>query len=282
MEIRYLSGNERQRSRVLYEEVFTEDEKAFTDAYYDIKARDNEILVAEDNGEIVSMLHRNPYEFRLRGNVVQADYLVAVATRESYRKRGLMRCLLTQALQDMERERRPFTFLMPAAEAIYTPYDFRWMGNEDAEALAKETSRKLAEVYDLFVEKNDAYDRRHVYWPEWEKTPMMLRLLHLPAFLEQIGAENVQELAVEIVDPILPANSGRFLWKFGEAGSTLVPWMGSVDLKISIADFGSFLFGRLQIEDFPAESFQNGCQEEAKKKLERVRVLKKIYINETV
>ena len=127
MEVRYLDRQEHGRSRALYEEVFVEDEQAFVDAYYQIKAADNEILVAEEDGEIVSMLHRNPYTFWLRGEQVPADYLVAVATRVAFRHRGLMRALLTRALRDMKEQGYPFTFLMPAAEAIYTPYDFRYI-----------------------------------------------------------------------------------------------------------------------------------------------------------
>ena len=46
MEIRYLSQEEKAVSRKLYEEVFVEDEEAFVDAYYKIKAVDNRILGA--------------------------------------------------------------------------------------------------------------------------------------------------------------------------------------------------------------------------------------------
>ena len=37
MEIRYLSHEEKEDSRALYEEIFVEDEEAFVDAYYQIK-----------------------------------------------------------------------------------------------------------------------------------------------------------------------------------------------------------------------------------------------------
>lgn len=149
MEIRYLDREEHERSRALYEEVFVEDEEAFVDAYYRIKAADNEILVAEDEGQIISMLHRNPYTFCFRGESVPADYLVAVATKVTFRHRGLMRALLTKALRDMEEQERPFTFLMPADEAIYTPFDFRLMGNDDEEGLADADGETLAEDYEL-------------------------------------------------------------------------------------------------------------------------------------
>ena len=67
MEIRYLDRKEHERSRALYEEVFVEDEQAFVDAYYQIKAADNQILVAEEDGQIVSMLHAEPLYFLLPG-----------------------------------------------------------------------------------------------------------------------------------------------------------------------------------------------------------------------
>lgn len=55
LEVRYLKDDERIRSRELYEEVFVEDADGFSELYYKIKARDNRILVAENDGAIVSM-----------------------------------------------------------------------------------------------------------------------------------------------------------------------------------------------------------------------------------
>lgn len=153
----------------------------------------NQILVAENDGAIVSMLHRNPYTFRFRGASVPADYIVAVATKVTCRHQGLMRTLLTKALQDMYTDGRPFTFLMPADEAIYTPFDFRLMGNDDEEGLVAQGSEELAEDYELFVEKDEAYQKRHIDWPEWESTPMMLRLVDIAKFVEHIGAGGAPE-----------------------------------------------------------------------------------------
>lgn len=277
MEIRYLNENEREKSRLLYEEVFVEDEQAFVDAYYRIKAADNEILVAADEGKLVSMLHRNPYAFCFRGKQVEADYLVAVATKVRYRHQGLMRALLTKALQDMESQKKPFTFLMPADEAIYTPFDFRLMGNEDEESLASQTAEELSEAYDLFVEKDALYERRHIDWPGWEATPMMIRLLYLPGFVAHIGAEAEQSLTVAVEDPILAENNGVFRWEFTPKGSSLTPVAEEPELRISIADLGSFLCGMLGAEELP-----HIHSEEALKKLTRIRVLDGIYINETV
>ncbi len=281
MEIRYLTQEEKAVSRLLYEEVFVEDEEAFVDAYYKIKTADNRILAAVETGNFLAMLHRNPYTFRFRGKCVPADYLVAVATRRPFRHQGLMRSLLIRALQDMEQERQPFAFLMPADEAIYLPFDFRLMGNEDEEGLAVLSGKELSQEYDLYIEKDEEYEKRHISWPEWETTPMMIRPVHLPALVEQIGAGEEQSFIVAISDPILSGNHGTFLWKFTEDGSCLTPTEEMPEMEISIADLGSFLCGMLGAEELPGIE-KVGNREELLKKLNRIRVLEGIYINETV
>ena len=124
---RKLQSNEHIRTRKLWEEIFTEDTPEFLDYYYSIKIKNNEIYVIEDDGEIVSMLHLNPYEMRIGDKLFQTHYIVAVATKENYRKRGLMRQLLNYALQVMTDRGEPFTFLMPADEAIYRPFGFEFV-----------------------------------------------------------------------------------------------------------------------------------------------------------
>lgn len=276
LDMRYLKDEERIRSRALYDEVFVEDADAFSELYYQIKAQDNQILVAEDNGAIVSMLHRNPYTFRFRGTSIPAEYIVAVATKVTYRHQGLMRELLTKALRDMYADGRPFTFLMPADEAIYTPFDFRLMGNDDEESLVTRKPEELAEEYDLFVEKDAQYQKRHIEWPEWESTPMMLRLVDVEKFVERIGAEKPQSLILHITDPILPENDSVFDWNFTEEGSQLTRSDAEPEITISIADLGSFLFGMLGAEELP------GITKTVFQKLEQVRVVDGVYINELV
>ena len=274
--IHYLTDAERIRSRALYDEVFVEDADAFSELYYQIKAQDNQILVAEDDGAIVSMLHRNPYTFRFRGTSIPAEYIVAVATKVTYRHQGLMRELLTKALRDMYADGRPFTFLMPADEAIYTPFDFRLMGNDDEESLVTRKPEELAEEYDLFVEKDAQYQKRHIEWAEWESTPMMLRLVDVEKFVERIGAEKPQSLILHITDPILPENDSVFDWNFTEEGSQLTRSDAEPEITISIADLGSFLFGMLGAEELP------GITKTVFQKLEQVRVVDGVYINELV
>lgn len=127
MELRKLNQEEHIKTRGLWEKIFCEDTEAFLDYYYSVKAEDDEMFVIEEEEKIVSMLHLNPYDVRINENIHRLNYIVAVATDEMYRKRGLMGMLLKQAMKVMYDRKEPFTFLMPAAEAIYYPYDFRYI-----------------------------------------------------------------------------------------------------------------------------------------------------------
>lgn len=127
MIMRRLEQGEHGKTRPLWEEVFTEDTQAFLDYYYYIKTKDNQIYVVEEDAQICSMLQLNPYRLKVEDSESSTAYIIAVATKEAYRGRGFMGSLLRKALNDMYAEKLPFTFLMPAAEAIYTPYDFRFI-----------------------------------------------------------------------------------------------------------------------------------------------------------
>ncbi len=129
--IRKLSQDEKVKSRPLYEACFSQDSKEFVDYYYEEVTKDNEIYVVEDGEKIQAMLHLNPYQISLNGEENRLDYIVAVATKEEARRRGCMRALLKEALKDMYREGKPFTYLMPAREEIYLPFDFRRVYRQD-------------------------------------------------------------------------------------------------------------------------------------------------------
>ena len=138
MILRRLDPAEHGRTRKLWEEVFADDTKAFLDYYYYIKTRDNEIYVVEEDGGICSMLQLNPYTVRMEEQEFPSAYIIAVATRKEYRSRGYMGAMLRTCLKDMYKRGFPFTFLMPAAEAIYTPYDFRYIYSQDRGTLIRE------------------------------------------------------------------------------------------------------------------------------------------------
>lgn len=147
MEVRLLKQQEHGKTRLLWEKVFQEDSKAFLDYYYFFKTRENSVYVVEEDEEIRSMLHLNPFLIQVGEGRFDGRYIIAVATEEYYRKRGYMGMLLRKAMQAMYQEKQPFTFLMPAAEAIYTPYDFRFVYDQNVwkyTAVEKQKKKSLS------------------------------------------------------------------------------------------------------------------------------------------
>lgn len=143
MILRKLEQSEHDRTRRLWEEVFPEDTRAFLDYYYYIKTRDNQIYAVEEDGDICSMLQLNPYKVVVEDKEFSSAYVIAVATRAEYRRRGYMGALLRASLKDMYAQKFPFTFLMPAAEAIYTPYDFRYIYSQDIGSLIRKGTDRM-------------------------------------------------------------------------------------------------------------------------------------------
>lgn len=181
MQIRRLELKEHGLTRQLYEEVFTEDSTSFVDYYYSEKTKDNRIYVVEEDGGIQAMLHLNPYIVRVNKTENKLHYIVAVATRENFRGRGYMRDLLRKSLRDMYEAHECFTFLMPAAEAIYAPYDFctvyeqerrcypgsfeevkgaEILGEKDCRELAGMAETYLGAHYQVYVKREADYYRR--------------------------------------------------------------------------------------------------------------------------
>ena len=119
-----LKKTELVKARKLWEEVFEEDTAKFLDYYETYVADHNQIFAEEEAGDVVSMVQLNPYRVHMGETEADSYYIVAVATRESCRHQGRMRRLLAEALQQMYQEKIPFTFLMPASESIYLPFDF--------------------------------------------------------------------------------------------------------------------------------------------------------------
>ena len=89
--IQELEGKECLSLRLLWEEVFWEDSREFTDYYFEEKAEGNHGFVLRIGEEDVSMLYLSPYTMMLReGDLFtgrEINYIVGVATKEKYRHR---------------------------------------------------------------------------------------------------------------------------------------------------------------------------------------------------
>ena len=143
MIIRKLKMQEHECTRELWNKIFHEDGQEFLDYYYTYIASNNEIYVVEMDGDIRSMLHLNPYMCKVGKKEMPLSYIVGVATDPGYRKRGQMKELLRKAVRDMYHKNMPFTFLMPAAQAIYYPHGFRFIYNQEQWEVVCDDSKTL-------------------------------------------------------------------------------------------------------------------------------------------
>lgn len=181
-----MEGDDCLRLRSLWEEVFWEDSRAFTDYYFEEKAVRNHAFALRVGREYAAMLYLSPYPMMLRAGerfvCREIYYIVGVATKKEYRHRGYMDRLLKKALAFARAKGQPFVFLMPADPQIYTPYQFSYIYDrriyrlkedqteksflgihplEETEihALAERASSFLEKHYDVFIRRDGSYYR---------------------------------------------------------------------------------------------------------------------------
>ena len=90
---------EQERTKPLYREIFPEDTEAFLDFYY--KERPKRILAMEEDGQIIAMLHLNPFLLSFFGKEITASYIYAVPTKALLERRK------KEALLDSEEDALP-------------------------------------------------------------------------------------------------------------------------------------------------------------------------------
>lgn len=141
------------KTRKLYEACFDEGKDDFINYYYDVIVKRNEMVVAKDGDEIASMIHLNPYEYNICGDIKKVHYLVAIATREDYRGRGLMGLCIKKAIEYLKGQNEPFCYLVPHSselELVYQRFGF--------ETVAKFTLDKFSnDEYDIYPHESDEY-----------------------------------------------------------------------------------------------------------------------------
>ena len=152
---------EKQKTRPLYEQAF-EDPEAFVDYYYREKCKDNKMVVLEEDGNILSMVHLNPYTVSVCGTKAPSYYLVAVATDKNHRRQGYMARVLEAAFSEMEREGIPFCFLLPVDEAIYRPFGFRTVCDfiTRENPLSSLSRDEVQKRFDVYCVQDALYRRR--------------------------------------------------------------------------------------------------------------------------
>lgn len=188
------TAEEQERTKPLYREVFPEDTEAFVDFYY--RERPKRILAMEEDGEIIAMLHLNPFLLSFFGKEIKASYIYAVATKKEKRRQGIMGELLRYSFTLLKEEGEAFCFLIPVAESIYSPYGFRTVAK-----LATESEEENLQNYILYaVPTEELLERRKkeaALSSEEDTLPenpvLMMKILNKELFLSYTGYRDGSE-----------------------------------------------------------------------------------------
>ena len=273
---------ENQRARKLYEEIFDEDSPAFVDYYFRVKAAENEIFVVEnEKQEILATLHLNPYKMMFCGEKAKTNYIVAVATRADCRHQGMMRSLLQASLQEMYRREETFTWLMPAAEAIYRPFGFRFIYEKNkmtvtADVLQRAETDENWQIHsdqevsgDIFCEEAKKEDLAELACFAEKQLSKLAEVytVHDIAYFEQrmqeVGCEGGSLILIrkekEICSYFLALKKDREAWEIvvedavqKKAFPAVLHWFGASEEKCTFTAFPQIWEQYAQSENVPA------------------------------
>jgi predicted acetyltransferase len=145
MELSYDKKTEQEKEEIyaMYQEIF-EDPEPFADYYFQMVYPKNQVLEIKNKEELAAMLHLNPYTLVWGKKEFAASYIVAVATRACYRRQGKMAELLQRAFSDLSASGQLFTYLIPANEAYYTPFDFSFVMDWETAEISLDASQLSA------------------------------------------------------------------------------------------------------------------------------------------
>lgn len=113
------------------------DTEEFINLYFDRVYKEENSLVIERNGQIVSALQMLPYTMTWCGTEISVSYISGACTLPSMRGQGLMRQLLQNAFEEMKRRDVAVTALVPADPWLFDYY--REQGYTEAFDYSEET-----------------------------------------------------------------------------------------------------------------------------------------------
>ena len=96
--------------------------EAFISLYFDRVYKDENAMTIEKDGKIVSALQIVPYTMTYLGTEISVAYISGVCTAPEERGQGLMRQLLQETFEEMERREVAISALIPADPWLFDYY----------------------------------------------------------------------------------------------------------------------------------------------------------------
>lgn len=128
MDFRFINKDKLPEIAKLWDYCFEKKDSSFFAWYFSQYClQQNKILGGFDiEGNLVTMLHLNPYKISLHGKTFAVPYIVGVATDPVARGQHAMGELLTTTFALLRAGGTPFVILMPINAGIYLPYGFAY------------------------------------------------------------------------------------------------------------------------------------------------------------
>lgn len=123
MNIRFAKSREIDNIREIWDYCFNDGPK-FTDYYFENKYDEDNTIVVEEDGEIVSSLQLNQYNIKLNNKVYDTSYVVGVSTLPEARGKGYMKHLMDFTLNELYKKNQLVSILMPIDYRLYRRYGY--------------------------------------------------------------------------------------------------------------------------------------------------------------
>lgn len=122
--IRYASDEDHPQLKALWQEVFGDPSKA-VDAYFDLRHRDENMLVEIIESTVAGMLSMLPVALVSGRRSFPARYIYAVATAPAFRNQGVSTRLLERAHPEIQKKGEAAAILVPATPSLFDFYGKR-------------------------------------------------------------------------------------------------------------------------------------------------------------
>jgi predicted acetyltransferase len=179
MQFRRATDKDRKAIESLWAYCFEKPDEPFFRWYFSRLCRPEDVVVADQDGQIAADLHLRPYDICLRGEPIPVDYIVGVSTHPAARGSGIARALLKNSFRISRDSGKAAVILMPSEASFYRPLGFsyyvhQWQRRATPEHMAQIATRAekamtlsspdqweiLSEIYDVFTSTRNGYAMR--------------------------------------------------------------------------------------------------------------------------
>lgn len=123
MKIRLANKDEKEQIINIWNYCFR-DPKDYVDFYFENVYSNENTLVCDDDGKILSSLQLNQYVINVRGVDFPVSYIVGVSTLPEFRGKGMMKRVMEEMFDEIIKRGQHIAILMPIDTRLYRRFGF--------------------------------------------------------------------------------------------------------------------------------------------------------------